>query len=341
MITPAYSPTATERVLPRLALDFTTAITDPRVNTARAFNSATRFNSSGVIELVNANLPRYDFDPVTRVCKGQLIEESRTNLLLNSLIDGTFLPTQTITLSATPYTLSFYGTGTVVISGGASATVTGAGVFPTRTTYTFTPTAGLCIFTVSGSVQYAQLEAGSFATSFIPTAASAATRDADLVTMTGTNFTSWFNAAAGALFSEITLSNVAVSQGAWAIGDNSLGFGAGRMMYAESSPGAVGRLTFNVFNNGSQQVFMQPNVVPVVGTPIQSVFAYKSNDYAASVSASSPSTGGGAIPAVTGMSIGSLAAGWSGATQYMNGHVRKIFYWPQRLINAEVQAFSK
>ena len=31
MITPAYSPTATERVLPHMALDFTTAALDSRV----------------------------------------------------------------------------------------------------------------------------------------------------------------------------------------------------------------------------------------------------------------------------------------------------------------------
>ena len=81
MITPAYSPTATERVLPRLALDFTTASLDPRVTVTRALNTATRVNSSGDVEVVSANLPRFDFDPTTLVCKGLLIEETRTNLL--------------------------------------------------------------------------------------------------------------------------------------------------------------------------------------------------------------------------------------------------------------------
>ena len=44
MITPAYSFTAMERVLPRLALDFTTASLDSRVTITRALNTATRFN---------------------------------------------------------------------------------------------------------------------------------------------------------------------------------------------------------------------------------------------------------------------------------------------------------
>jgi len=58
MITPGYSPTATERVLPRMALDFTTAFLDARVTVTRALNTATRINASGQFEIVNANLPR-------------------------------------------------------------------------------------------------------------------------------------------------------------------------------------------------------------------------------------------------------------------------------------------
>lgn len=84
MITPAYAPTATERVFPRLALDFTTGVLDPRVTVTRALNTATRINSSGLIEVVNADLPQFDYDPVTLAPKGLLIEETRANLLLHS-----------------------------------------------------------------------------------------------------------------------------------------------------------------------------------------------------------------------------------------------------------------
>lgn len=84
MITPAYGMTATERVLPRLALDFTTASLDPRVTVTRALNTATRINSSGLVATVNANLPRFDYDPSTLTCRGLLIEESRSNAILYS-----------------------------------------------------------------------------------------------------------------------------------------------------------------------------------------------------------------------------------------------------------------
>ena len=82
MITPSFNLTATERVLPKLALDFTTAALDSRVTFTRttdATHPATYVNSSGYIAASTNNSPRFDYDPVTLACKGLLIEESRTN----------------------------------------------------------------------------------------------------------------------------------------------------------------------------------------------------------------------------------------------------------------------
>jgi hypothetical protein len=41
----------------------------------------TRFNASGVMETIAANLPRFDYDPVARTLKGLLLEAPATNLL--------------------------------------------------------------------------------------------------------------------------------------------------------------------------------------------------------------------------------------------------------------------
>lgn len=82
MITPSFGLTATERVLPKLALDFTTGALDSRITftrTTSATNPATYTNSSGLIVAATNNQPRFDYDPITLVCKGLLIEESRTN----------------------------------------------------------------------------------------------------------------------------------------------------------------------------------------------------------------------------------------------------------------------
>lgn len=56
---------------------------DPLFTFTRA-STATRFNASGVLETVAANVPRFDFDPVTLACRGLLVEEARTNYALNT-----------------------------------------------------------------------------------------------------------------------------------------------------------------------------------------------------------------------------------------------------------------
>ena len=246
MITPSFSPTATERVLPRMALDFTTASLDSRVTFTRAGNTATVTNSSGVIAAINANLPRFDYDPTTLVCKGLLIEESRTNLLLNSLLNGTSLATQLVTTTAAAHTLTFYVTGQIVLTGTSSATVVGTGAYPTRTTLTFTASVGVLTLTVTGTVQYAQLEIGAFATSFIPTAGSQVTRTADTATMTGTNFTSWYNFSEGAIYTETSAKNLTSNYGLYAIGDSTLGFGSGQMFFINYESSQAGKIAFNV-----------------------------------------------------------------------------------------------
>ena len=87
MITPSFNLTATERVLPKLALDFTTASLDNRITFTRttgASNPATYVNSSGVVTAATNNQPRFDYNPIALVCKGLLIEESRENKVIYS-----------------------------------------------------------------------------------------------------------------------------------------------------------------------------------------------------------------------------------------------------------------
>ena len=47
-------------------------------------STATRFSRDGKMEVLAENTPRFDYDPVTRLIKGLLIEESRTNLNAHS-----------------------------------------------------------------------------------------------------------------------------------------------------------------------------------------------------------------------------------------------------------------
>lgn len=71
------------KFLPALNLDFTSGVLDPRITFSRS-TSGSIINSSGFIETVTANTPRFTYDPLTLLPLGLLIEEFRTNLILRS-----------------------------------------------------------------------------------------------------------------------------------------------------------------------------------------------------------------------------------------------------------------
>ena len=133
--------------------------------------TATRINQYGVRETVPANRVRIDYSN-GKPCF--LIEPQRTNLVYPSAT----ATTQVRAVTAVQHTLFFYGTGTVTLSGAFSGSLVGTGA-NNRVSLTFTPTAGNLTLTVDGSVTDWQLEAGSNATSYIPTVTGSVTRNGD------------------------------------------------------------------------------------------------------------------------------------------------------------------
>lgn len=420
MITPSFGLTATERVLPKLALDFTTAALDSRVTFTRttgASNPATFVNSSGYVTAATNNQPRFDFDPVTLACKGLLIEESRTNLEKNSdnfaawtltrctvSSDATTGPdgatsgdklVETLVAASTHYAYQFVSTtngqphtfsmyvkaaerswiciifgannsafngaatyfdvanGTLgTVGTGTTATITAAGNGWYRITATQTATA-----TTSGAVVQvnlasanntnsyagdgtsglyvwgAQLEVGAFATSYIPTTTAALTRNADVATMTGTNFSSWFNASEGTFVfngSTINFTNSDV------IVDASDGTTSNRIQMFVA--GVTGAATTFMATGGATQAQFSAGAV-TANTTFTFASGYKVNAIAASLNAATPATDTSATMP-SGINAVTLGCRFNGVNQ-LNGYLRKINYYPQRLTNAEIQAFSK
>lgn len=143
------------------------------------------WDSSKVMTEAAVDTPRFNYNPDTGAFEGIVLESEATNLLLNSAT----LSTQSVAISnATQYTISFYGTGTITLSGAHTTAIVGTGTYK-RTTLTFTSTTTSLTVTVTGTVIYAQLETGSIASSWMKTLGTSATRAADVATGSGLIYT--------------------------------------------------------------------------------------------------------------------------------------------------------
>jgi hypothetical protein len=183
----------------------------------------------------------------------------------------------------------------------------------------------------------AQLEAGSFPTSYIPTDAVTATRNADAASMTGTNFSSWYNATEGTVYAE-------------AVGINNIS-GATRR-YAEISDGTTSeRFIFGysaaapfstrlLVTDSTTQADINVNT-GLSGTPLIKMAAvYKINDFQqASNGTLGTADTSGTLPTVNQMVLGSDYL--STANTIINGHIRRIAYYPVRLSNDQLQALTR
>lgn len=156
--------------IPLLVHDYERGYISTPLGLTRA-SAGTYTDAAGAIQTAPANEARFDWSTGRRAL---LLEASTTRL-----IGGAAPAAQSVAVTAQAYTVSFYGTGTVTLSGAATATIDGLGA--ARKTHTFTPAAGTLTATPSGDVTMVQLETGSAAMSYIPGADGAVARAADTV----------------------------------------------------------------------------------------------------------------------------------------------------------------
>jgi len=121
----------------------------------------------------------------------------------------------------------------------------------TTTSYTGDGTSGLYIWG-------AQLETGSFPTSYIQTVAASATRAADVAQMTGVNFSSWYRQDEGTFSLSATPHSLigtsdATSRVYFGVGDPTLAFASGETVYFSRNASSV-IASLNVIDGGVAQV---------------------------------------------------------------------------------------
>jgi hypothetical protein len=182
-----------------------------------------------------------------------------------------------------------------------------------------------------------QIEAGAFATSYIPTSGSTVTRVADDADITGANFTDFYVDNGFSAYFEGTTYSLNTYQGGMSFND---GTANERIIFgiAQSTEG----LSLNVrgLGNATQGYLTNTTGWAQDGTTVQKIAATVGlNDFAASFNGQSTQTDTtGAVP----MYVNQLALGAScNDTERMSGHIRRIAYYPTRLSNAELQALTE
>jgi hypothetical protein len=179
----------------------------------------------------------------------------------------------------------------------------------------------------------AQLEVGAFPTSYIPTTTATVTRAADVASITGSSFSSWYNQTEGTLYGEWSLPAAALLTGskeAISISDNSF---ANFMSLGHVSGGnLVGQLyvagVSNIYDSTATSV---NNNKAVIG------YISNSKAYVANGTAKQTSSASG-VPAVSQLGIGNPS---NGGASKLCGTIKRLTYWPTRLSNTVLQQITQ
>jgi hypothetical protein len=182
----------------------------------------------------------------------------------------------------------------------------------------------------------AQLEAGAFPTSYIPTTTATVTRSADVASITGTNFSSWYRQDEGTVFasartnathggvnsfprihaiSDGTNDNVIQNYYRVLSGYTDAGYGVTTLTVAQAS--------FDTNNERNGQSLST---------------AYANNDFAFAINGSLVSTDNtGTVPTVSQLRLGARGTGLGP----LNGTIRRLTYWTRRLSDSTLQEVTR
>lgn len=240
------------------------------------------------------------------------------------------------------------GAGTVTVDAGTpTGTITAVGNGWYRCTMTATTNStNIGVFRLSlynGAYSYAgdgtsgafvwgaQLEAGAFATSYIPTVASQVTRTADQASIVAPMFAPWYNQSEGTFVVEGSYLN-ALSV-AWVVTALSGSPASTNDYYAiVKNSSAINRQTIVAAGVSQGNIDFAG---AVANTIYKMAGAYKTNDAAFSVNGSAAGVDTTVtLPTPTSLAIGNLFS------QFFNGHIRRITYYPVRLLDTQLQELT-
>ena len=162
----------------------------------------------------------------------------------------------------------------------------------------------------------------SFATSYIPTTSAQVTRNADQASMTGTNFSSWYNQSQGSVYTEsdcVVSAGLAGSYRPFSLSNNSLFYQINQGQVYEYYTGYAFNISIN--STGKAATSIKNGAMAVVFN-------------------------GGSASTSTGVFSGSvyntlcIGSGPLTNANFLNGHIRKLTYYPQALSSANLVALT-
>jgi hypothetical protein len=262
------------------------------------------------------------------------LKKNTTNFGVVSIVDGSNQGIWTFDLNAGTVgqnvvsTLSSTATITSVGNGWYRCSVTATASTTSLTMRTYPVSSA----SVGSSVPYeavfiwgAQFEAGAFATSYIPTVAASVTRNADAASMTGTSFSSWYNAGEGTLLFNNRYLSTSVSSNA--------GIEIYNTDVANTAISFRGSRLGLVQVNGVSQAVI--GVGGVLASSNSQALVYRTDDFAISYNGSAAVTDtSGIVPVVNAFRLNVVGS------FYPNGTISKIAYYPIRVTNAQLQGLT-
>jgi hypothetical protein len=282
-----------------------TANTTVAPNGATTADSVTLPASSGIFQLVTGSASTaYTFSVWVRCDTTQTVR-----LVINTnLIDPTVL-----TVTATSSWQRFSVTKTTSVG--------------TLTVTAQVDTGGNNTFYLWG----AQLEAGAFPTSYIPTTTAAVTRSADVASIGSSAFSGFYNQNEGTVFAQY----------------DQVAGGGGRI--CEFSDGSTSSIPFfvsgsvkasmNIFVSGVNSGRIDSGTAPSPGVFVSAIASFAPADRALCTDGGlmTTSTSPATLPVLNAVQIGADTVGGS----RRNGRIRRLTYWPRRLPDSTLQAVTQ
>jgi hypothetical protein len=195
----------------------------------------------------------------------------------------------------------------------------------------------LAVYTGDGTsgihIWGAQLEAGAFPTSYIPTTTAAVTRSADVASITGSAFSSWYRQDEGTVFAEAsTFGNVATG-GILRLVDSADTGKRIRLSYTSGT-----NLVYLVVDSTTQTSATLAAGL-TINTSNKGAAAYQVDNFAGSANGLAPVLDTlGTVP--SSLNTAQIGADGSTSNTILNGTIRRLVYWRQRLPNSTLQTLT-